>query len=230
MNRINLIRRLPQIVLLLTAVFVSQICTTIALVVAADKAAVVSAADAASTDLLSGNDLSKHWTTKGNWSLDADGVVSLKPRPGESGWTRYDSYLWLNKEYKDFDAQFEYKVEKGGNSGFYFNVSDKADPVTKGIEVQLYDSHGKDKLTDHTSGGIIPAIPPTKNAAKPAGEWNQVQVIRKGDNLTVKLNGEVVNEIKLDHEKLKGRPASGAIGFQDHGLPLALRKMSIRGN
>ena len=182
-------------------------------------------------NLLEGNDLSKHWTTEGNWSIDDDGVVTLEPRPGEKGWSRFDAYLWLKKEYKDFEIEFDYMVQKGGNSGFYFRVGDKKSPVAKGIEVQIYDSHGKGtegKLGDHDSGGIIPGIPPSKNAAKPAGQWNQFQIISKDNHLTVKLNGQVVNELSLDHPRIKGRPASGSIGFQDHALPLALRKIRIR--
>jgi hypothetical protein len=182
-------------------------------------------------DLLEGNDLSKHWTTKGNWSIDEDGVVALTPRPGEGGWSRFEAYLWLEDEYKDFEIQFDYMVQRGGNSGFYFHVGDKASPVAKGIEVQIYDSHRKGpsaRLGDHDSGGIIPGIPPTKNAAKPAGEWNQFHIICKDGNVTVKLNGEVVNEFSLDNPKIKNRPESGYIGFQDHALPLKLRNIRIR--
>jgi hypothetical protein len=160
-----------------------------------------------------------------------DGVITLEPRPGEKGWTRYDAYLWLKDKYQDFEIEFEYKVQPRGNSGFYFNVGDKAEPVAKGIEVQIYDApaRGKDaKLTDHDSGGVIPGIPPTKSAAKPAGEWNKFQITRKGNGVTIKLNGEVVNEVKLDDPKLKGRPDSGYLGFQDHGLPLALRNIRVR--
>ena len=183
-----------------------------------------------SADLLAGKDLSKHWATKGNWILE-DGVATLKPRPGESGWQRYDAYLWLNGEYKDFEIDFEYKVQKGGNSGFYFHVGDVKRPVETGIEVQIYDSGSKkegDKLTDHDSGGVIPGIPPTKNAAKPAGEWNRFQITVKGDKLIIVLNGETVNEVDLTDAKLKSRPGTGAIGFQDHGLPLSLRKIKLR--
>src|SRR5262249_52925610 len=120
-------------------------------------------------DLLKGGDLTKYWTTTGNWKLDKDGVVALEPRKGESGWQRYDAYLWVkDKKYKDFEADFEYKVAKGGNSGFYFHVGDLKQPVNTGIEVQIYDSGGKKKdakLTDHDSGGIIPGLPPKKNTA-----------------------------------------------------------------
>jgi hypothetical protein len=180
---------------------------------------------------LKGSDLKKHWTTTGNWKLNDDGVVALEPRPGESGWTRYDAYLWLNGEYKDFEIEFDYKVQKGGNSGFYFHVGDVKEPVKTGIEVQIYDSGNKKadaKLTDHDSGGVIPGIPPTKNAAKPAGEWNHFKITVQGDKLVIVLNGETVNEIDLKNDKLKDRPATGAIGFQDHGLPLALRNIKIK--
>ena len=182
-------------------------------------------------DLL-GEDLTKQCTTKGNWILGPDGVVTLVPRKGESGWQRYDAYLWAKTQYKDFECEFEYKVEAKGNSGFYFHVGDLKDPVKTGIEVQIYDSAGKPagaKLTDHDSGGIIPGIPPTKNTAKKAGEWNKMRVTVKGNKVTIELNGDVVNDVPLDHAKIKDRPATGYIGFQDHGLPLALRNVRVRG-
>ena len=182
-------------------------------------------------DLLAGNDLKKHWETTGNWSISSDGVVTLTPRAGEKGWSRWTAYLWSKEKYQDFEIEFDYKVEPKGNSGFYFHVGDKDDPVAKGIEVQIYDSHVKGaekKLTDHDSGGIIPGLPPSKNTSKPAGEWNTFNVVSKGRAVTVRLNGEVVNELSLDHARLKDRPPTGFIGFQDHGLPLALRKIRIR--
>ncbi len=183
-------------------------------------------------NLLPKNQLATHWSTRGNWSIDDTGVVTLTPREGEKGWTRYDSYLWLEGQYTEFEIQFEYMVEERGNSGFYFHVGDKADPVARGIEVQIYDSGSKGadaKLTDHDSGGVIPGIPPKKNTAKPAGEWNHFHITVVDRTLTVKLNGEVVNEVHLDeHPRLKDRPKTGAIGFQDHALPLKLRNIRLK--
>jgi len=183
------------------------------------------------TSLLEGKDLTKHCFTKGNWILGEDGVVALKPRKGESGWQRYDAYLWAKKQYKDFEAEFEYKLEKGGNSGFYFHVGDLKEPVKRGIEVQIYDSGNKPagaKLTDHDSGGIIPGIPPTKNTARKFGEWNRMRVTVKSSKVTVELNGEVVNDVPLDYKTIKDRPPTGYIGFQDHGLPMWLRNIKVR--
>jgi hypothetical protein len=214
------VRSLAAAALILTSVFL------------ADAPAADAEAKGKGENLLAAKELSKHWTTAGNWVLDDSGVVTLKPRPGESGWQRYDAYLWLTgSDYQDFEADFEYKVEKGSNSGFYFHVGDLKSPVATGIEVQIYDSFGKpekDKLTDHDSGGIIPGTPPTKNAAKAAGQWNHFVITSQGNKLKVVLNDTVVNEVDLASDALKGRPKSGAIGFQDHGLPLSLRNFKIR--
>ena len=180
-------------------------------------------------DLLPNDDLSKHWETKGNWRLQ-DGVVSLTPREGERGWQRYDAYLWCTTgTYADFEAEFEYRLEKRSNSGFYFHVGDKANPVRTGLEVQIFDSFGKTKaLNDHDSGGVIPGVPPLANAAKAPGEWNRFRIQCVGNDLTVELNGVVVNRVKLDRPNLKDRPRRGPIGFQDHALPLSLRNIRIR--
>lgn len=182
-------------------------------------------------DLLPGGKFAEHWTTKGNWQPDEDGAVTLTPREGETGWSRFDAYLWSKKEYGDFELEVEFKLQKNGNSGFYFNVGDATSPVAKGIEVQIYDSHGKPdsaKLTDHDCGGIIPAFPPTKRVSNPAGEWNKFHITSQNRQLTVRLNGHVVNQVDLNDSKLGGRPPRGLLGFQDHGLPLSLRNIRVR--
>ncbi|MEM0970021.1 MAG: hypothetical protein AAGJ31_11760, partial [Verrucomicrobiota bacterium] len=45
--------------------------------------------------------------TAGNWTIQEDGSLYLKPREGESGWKRYDAYLWLPGSYADFEVEFE---------------------------------------------------------------------------------------------------------------------------
>jgi hypothetical protein len=182
-------------------------------------------------NLLAGGDLGKHWTTKGNWMLDKGGVLHLEPRPGEKGWERFDDYLWTKRQYADFEAEFDYKVAKHGNSGFYVRVGDKKSPVVTGIEVQIYDSAGKPpgaKLSDHDSGGIIPGVPPIRNAAKPAGEWNHMHIGCKGSRLTVLLNAVLVNDVDLGRGQLKSRPPTGYVGLQDHGMPLWFRNLRIK--
>lgn len=177
---------------------------------------------------LAAKDLSSHFETKGNWTL-ADGVVKLSPSDVHSGWQRYDHYLWLNGDFEEFEAEFEYRVEAKGNSGFYFHVGDKKRPVGTGVEVQIFDTvKDKQRLTDHDAGGIIPGGPPSKNAAQPTGEWNHMHVLCENGTILVTLNGKLVHTMALDHKRIADRPATGSIGFQDHSLPLELRRLRVR--
>ena len=175
--------------------------------------------------------LDENWTTTGNWML-MDGVATLTPREGETGWSRWTAYLWSKKKYTDFEIEFDYRVKKGGNSGFYFRVGDVNDPVAQGIEVQIYDSApGKPEnaLTDHDSGGIIPGLKPRKNAAKETGEWNKMKVRNHDGKIIVTLNGVTVNTLDVSEGgALATRPETGPIGFQDHALPISLRNIRIR--
>ena len=53
------------------------------------------------------------------------------------------SYLVVYKEkLADFELDFDYKLDKGCNSGVFLRVSDLADPVHTGIEVALDDTTG----------------------------------------------------------------------------------------
>jgi hypothetical protein len=178
--------------------------------------------------LFNGKDLSG-WNTKGNWFVEEKGVLSIKPRPGERGWKRYDAYLWAKKQYGDFILDLEYKIPKGGNSGVFVRVGDLKDPVSKGIEVQILDSHGKQgKLGVHDCGGVISAVGPSKNTSKPAGQWNRIVVTCRGNRLKVELNGEQIVDLRLDKSALKDRPPVGYVGLQDHGLPLSFRNIKIK--
>jgi putative heme-binding domain-containing protein len=182
-------------------------------------------------DVLAGGDLKEFFETSGNWTLSEDGVAHLQPRPGETNWKRYGDYLWLKQAYRDFDCEFEYRHEKGGNSGFYFNVPDRQNAVGPIIEVQIRDSAGAAKIDAHgITGGILPGIAPTANTARPAGEWNQMKVASRGGKITVTLNGKLVNETTLAHPNLQKKAKQGYLGFQDHGLPFSLRKIRIRGH
>ncbi|MEC7724381.1 MAG: DUF1080 domain-containing protein [Planctomycetota bacterium] len=180
---------------------------------------------------LSAEKLEEHFTTEGNWTL-TDGVATLTPSEGQRGWQRYGPYLWLEgDDYGEFEAEFEYRLQARGNSGFYFHVGDRAKPVRTGVEVQLYATppeKPQKRLTDHDAGGIIPGGPPRENAAGPVGKWNRMHVRCEGGEIRVTLNGRLVHVMPLDHRLIEDRPQAGAIGFQDHSLPLDLRRLRVR--
>jgi Rieske Fe-S protein len=162
-------------------------------------------------------------------AASAAGVLALKPGPGDSGWQRFDAYLWSEETFGDFVLDLEYKIPRQGNGGVFFRVDDKADPVNTGIELQIVDSHGKqDELTDHDCGGIIGTIAPSKNVANPSEQWNRLLISCRGNRLQVELNGEEIVDLALDESAMKNRPSRGFIGLQDHGLPLWFRNIRIK--
>ena len=190
-------------------------------------APLLSAEDKGWVTLYNGKDLTG-WQTTGNWLPQKDGSLLIKPRPGERGWQRYSAYLWSEKKYKDFVLHVEYKYPPKGNSGIHFRVGDLKNPVNTGIEAQVLDSFGKNKVGRHDHGGIIRTVGASKNMSKKPGEWNTMIVTCKGHHLKVKLNGEQIVDIQLDKTPMKNRPLEGYIGLQDHGQPNNLHFRNIK--
>ena len=178
--------------------------------------------------LYNGRDLDG-WKTTGNWLPQDDGSLLIQPRDGEKGWQRYDAYLWSKKKYKDFVLDVEYAYPPGGNSGVYFRVRDRNDPVKQGIEAQVLDSSEKDEpLGPHDHGGIVGAAAPSANMSRPPGEWNRMVVTCIGSSLQVELNGKEIIDVRLDQGPMQTRPLEGYVGFQDHGEPNDLKFRNIR--
>jgi hypothetical protein len=168
------------------------------------------------------------WQTTGNWIVEEDGVVSLHPRPGEKGWQRYDAYLTTKRKYKDFILDLEFKIGKGGNSGVFLRVGDRMSQVKTGFEVQILDTHGLEKPGNHDCGGVIGTAAPSKNMAKPAGEWNRYVISCIGNELKVELNGEQIIDLEIDKSAIKDRPKEGFIGFQDEAKRVWYRNVRIK--
>lgn len=178
--------------------------------------------------LYNGKDLTG-WQTTGNWLPQVDGVLLIKPRPGEKGWQRYSAYLWSEKKYKDFILDVEYSYPPGGNSGVFFRVGSLEDPVQSGIEVQILDSTGHEgEMTHHDHGGVISTVGPTKNMSNAPNTWNRMLLTCTGHHLVVQLNDEKIVDVQLDKTPVKDRPLEGYIGLQDHGEPNNIRFRNIR--
>lgn len=168
------------------------------------------------------------WKTTGNWVVEEDGTVTLVPRPGETGWERFDAYIMTERTYKDFVLDLEFKFEKEGNSGVFFRVGNPLQPVSNGIEVQILDTHGLEKPGNHDCGGVIGTAAPSKNMVKPAGEWNRYTITVQNHRLTVVLNGEQIIDLKLNESAMKDRPEVGHIGFQDEAKRIWYRNVRVK--
>jgi len=192
-----------------------------------EKAVVEKVVGDGSRPMFNGKDLTG-WKTTGNWIVEDDNTVALKPRPGERGWTRYDAYLTTDRTYKDFVLDLDFKFNKGGNSGVFLRVRDPKSQVSSGFEVQILDTHGKKKFGAHDCGGVIGTAGPSKMMVKPAGEWNHYTITCIGSQLNVVLNGEPIIDLDLSKSGLKNRPLEGYIGFQDEAKFIWYRNVRIK--
>ena len=177
--------------------------------------------------MFNGKDLTG-WNTTGNWIMEEHNTVTLKPRPGEDGWTRYKDYLTTTRKYGNFVLDLEFKFNATGNSGVFMRVGDLKDYVNSGFEVQILDTYGKENVGHHDCGGVIRASAPSKNMVKPAGQWNRYTITLIDHSLKVVLNGEQIIDLDISKSAIKDRPAVGYISFQDEAKRIWYRNVRIK--
>src|SRR5438093_11335779 len=89
------------------------------------------------------------------------------------------SWLLSEKEYSDFELEFEFKLGETGNSGCALRAPLFGDPAFDGMELQMADFRYNTSAKDsELTGGIYRAIAPTKQVYKPT-EWNKYPVLLK---------------------------------------------------
>jgi len=130
------------------------------------------------------------------------------------------------------------------NSGIFFRTADIADSVQTGIEMQVYDSLGRETPSKYDCGAIYDCQEPSINAMKKAGEWNRVTIKAIGPRIQIVMNGQQIIDMDLnrwteahknpDGTKNKFNTAyqsmthTGHFGFQDHGNPVWYRNIRIK--
>jgi len=139
--------------------------------------------------------------------------------------------LWTRESYGNFVLDLEFKVTKGANSGIFLRTGNIKD-ILSALEIQVHEN------TDGSLYGMVGAIynikPPSKNMAKPAGEWNHWTITCQDSQLSLVFNGEEVYNVDLNDWKearknpdgtrnkfakaIKDYARKGPIGFQGlHG-------------
>ena len=115
-----------------------------------------------------------------------------------------------DKKFSDFHFSCDYKFDKGTNSGLFFHIAKPNDAgIGRGFEIQVIDSFGKEP-TRFECGALYEFLAPSKQMAKPAGEWNHCEVICDGPKVKVILNGEQVIDADLDKWTEAGKNPDGS--------------------
>ena len=114
--------------------------------------------------------------------------------------------IWTKESYGNFILDVEFKVAKESNSGIFLRSGDIKN-VLSALEIQVHDSADGSKYG--MVGAIYDAMPPSKSAAKPVGEWNHYTITCKGPQVTVVFNGETVIDANLDNWPEVGKNPDG---------------------
>ena len=170
------------------------------------------------------------------------------------GWRAVDGTLALVgpagdivtvETFRSFELLFDWKVEKGGNSGVFFRVTEAADRVWhSGPEYQVLHNAGHaDGGNPLTSAGSDYALhAPRRDVTRPLGEWNTARLLVRGAHVEHWMNGIKLLEYELGSTDWQrrveagkfaslprfGRESGGHIAIQDHGDPVAYRNLKIR--
>jgi len=207
------------------------------------------------------NELTPAETASG-WRLLFDGKTTQgwhafrKSSFPEKGWGIDEGWLHClgqhggdilsDADFQDFELQWEWKLETGGNSGLKYFVLETR-PSALGHEYQLLDddknedgrlAQGK-RVTASFYDVLKPEIkPPTR----PMGEINQSRILVRAGHVEHWLNGVKVLEYECGSDAVKkavaeskfkdtpgfGNCVKGHILLQDHGSNVWFRDLKIR--
>lgn len=150
------------------------------------------------------------------------------------------------KQWSDFLLSLDFKISKGCNSGIFvrtFPLTPRPgkDVGFNGIEVQILDSTGSGY---YDTGAIYDLVKPVKNAMKPVGEWNHMEITCNKNLIAVVLNAAKVSWMNLDewtapNKRPDGTPhkfdvaykdhsRKGYIGLQDHGANCWFKNIKLK--
>jgi hypothetical protein len=187
--------------------------------------------------LFNGKDLTG-WIVNEDGKMDLwgaeNGVLFVKGKGG--GW------LMTEKEYANFELRLEFKLPVGGNSGVALRSRMKGRPShDAGLEIQLLDDEWhkdpknyKGLKKTQLTGSIYGIVPPSQDANKKIGEWNEMRIRARGRHITVVLNGIKIVDANLDDYKAseKDHPGmkhtKGHLGLQSHDGRVEFRNIYLK--
>jgi hypothetical protein len=148
-------------------------------------------------ELFNGKDLTgwrpRHAGIKNGWQVQGDMLVNAVP----------GNDLVTEQKFTDFKLHAEFRYPKGSNSGIYLRGR---------YEVQIEDNYGQEP-DSHGIGGVYGFLTPSVNAARPAGQWQEMDITLVGRVVTVVFNGERV----IDRQAIPG--ITGGALDSDEGTP-----------
>lgn len=186
-----------------------------------------------------------------DWKVQDGMLYMAGSGRGEAGSENGGDILYGEK-FENFHLKLEWKISEGGNSGIFYLGQETDDfnfiwETAPEMQVLDNDKHpdailGKDG--NRKAGSLYDIYPAQPQNAKPAGEWNQVEIIVYKGTVVHKQNSETVVEYHLWTPKWEEDVANskfpelnenwadvakeGYIGLQDHGDDVWFRNIKIK--
>lgn len=143
-------------------------------------------------------------TVPGAWVIDKGAIHIKGSGEGEAGANNGGDILFAHK-FKNFELEFEWKVDKGANSGVFYMIQEvEGQPsYISAPEYQVLDNanHPDAKLGAvegiRQSASLYDMIPAKPQNAKPFGQWNKGKIMSYKGTIVHSQNGENVVEYHL---------------------------------
>lgn len=180
-----------------------------------------------------------------NGTLACRGIQNNEAKPGEKGLIVYD------KKFGNFHLKLDWKISEGGNSGIFYLGQEEGyrDILQTAPEMQVLDNERhpdakKGKNGNRMAGSLYDLIPANPQNAKPAGEWNHIEIVVNNGKVIHIQNGKKVVEYELWTDEWKNLvagskfpkiredwydvPKEGYIGLQDHNNDVWFKNIKIK--
>lgn len=181
--------------------------------------------------------ISTKTSSKAQWTVNADGSMSVKPGTGDIQTKNSFGDVQLHLEWKS-PEKIKGDGQNRGNSGVF--LQDR-------YEIQVLDNNDNDTYVNGQVGAVYKQHVPLAKASVKTGEWNTYDIIyhvpefndagekTKPGTITLLHNGILVQ----DHVEIKGTTeyigwpknephGKGPIKLQDHGSEVSFRNIWIR--
>lgn len=162
------------------------------------------------------------------WSVDAPtGVLVCKGQPA--------GYIRTTTDHTNYVLKLEWRfspvTKKPGNSGVLLRLVGPDKVWPRSVEAQLQSGSAGDfwlidgAPLDTPTERVDPKTPRhrlrTKTNEKPIGEWNEYEIVCDKGTVTLKVNGEVLNQ------GTSAEVVAGKIGLQSEGTEIHFRNIRL---
>lgn len=182
------------------------------------------------------------------WKAE-DSSLHLDASIEQSWQTKDGGDIVTDSAFDNFDLKLQWKISEAGNSGIMFYVQEDTSkyeyPWNTGPEMQVADNEKNEdgKIEKSRAGDLYELVASTSQKfVKPAGEWNQVEIIADKGKLDFYMNDQHVLSTTMWNDEWKkliaatkfktmpgfGTFTKGKIALQDHGADVWFRDIKIK--